>query len=291
MASFALDRLKALQTLPGFRYANAIRRAGIASSYCVPKLWQAASWVIRSREDTNYTYPLTSRSLEYLAHTVALVARTSYETACSYIAESKDDEELKEHVIRAVRQSSYRERSDERCEFGRRLGWYAFARTLKPRVIVETGVDKGLGSVLLCAALLRNREEGSPGRYYGIDINTRAGWLLSPPYNELGEILYGDSVATLKKLPASVDLFINDSDHSAEYEYREYKTIEPKLSASAVILGDNARGTEKLAIFSRETGRAFLYFQDEPENHWHPGEGIGISFSPEILRVRPGSRA
>jgi predicted O-methyltransferase YrrM len=279
MASFALDRLKALQTLPGFRYANAIRRAGIAASYHVPKLWQAASWVVMSREDTNYTYPLSSRSLGYLAHTVALVAGTSYETAYSYIAEARDDERLKNHVIRTIQQSRYRERSDERCEFGRRFGWYAFARTLKPRVIVETGIDKGLGSVLLCAALLRNREEGFPGHYYGIDINPAAGWLLAPPYDELGKILYGDSVATLENLAASVDLFINDSDHSAEYEYREYKAIEPKLSASAVILGDNAHWTDKLAVFSREAGRAFLYFQDEPENHWYPGDGMGISFA------------
>ncbi|MGE0407217.1 MAG: class I SAM-dependent methyltransferase [Candidatus Korobacteraceae bacterium] len=280
MRPFATEKLKSLQTVPGFRYANAIRRAGIVGAFCLPKLWQAASWVVASREDTNYTYSISDRNLAYLAHAVSLVTGAPYELTSDYVAEAREDERLRTHVIRAVRQSPYRERSDARCEFGRRLGWYAFARVLKPRLIVETGVDKGHGAVLLCAALLRNAEEGSPGRYCGTDINPRAGWLLSGAYKTVGEILYGDSITSLKKLGGPVDLFINDSDHSADYEYQEYKTIEPKLSPGAVILGDNTRITEKLAVFSRETGRAFLYFQDEPEGHWYPGAGIGISFFP-----------
>jgi hypothetical protein len=43
-------------------------------------------------------------------------------------------------------------------------------------------------------------------------------------------ILYGDSIESLAKLDESIDLFINDSDHSAEYEAREYITVGPRLS-------------------------------------------------------------
>lgn len=46
--------------------------------------------------------------------------------------------------------------------------WYAIARSIKPKILVETGVDQGMGAVVLCAALAR--------RYYGTDINSDAGY-------------------------------------------------------------------------------------------------------------------
>jgi hypothetical protein len=85
-------------------------------------------------------------------------------------------------------------------------------------------------------------------------------------------------------LPGPVDLFINDSDHSAEYEAREYEAIAPLLSENAVILGDNAHVTDKLARFSREQGRNFLMFNERPKDHWYPGAGIGISFPRKIVQ-------
>jgi hypothetical protein len=157
------------------------------------------------------------------------------------------------------------------------LGWYAFVRILKPRVVVETGVDKGLGSVTVCAALRRNAAEGFPGRYFGTDKNPDAGFLLSAPYSEFGQILYGDSIESLKTIP-QVDVFINDSDHSADYERREYEIVGPRLSTEGLILGDNSHCTDVLARFSAEHDRQFLFFQEKPKDHWYPGAGIGISF-------------
>ena len=43
--------------------------------------------------------------------------------------------------------------------FGRRLIWYLLARTMKPNLIIESGIDKGLGSSLLCYAQFKNGEE------------------------------------------------------------------------------------------------------------------------------------
>lgn len=33
-----------------------------------------------------------------------------------------------------------------------------------------------------------------------------------------------------------------------------------------------------VAIFSRQYGRSFLMFKEQPKDHWYPGAGIGISF-------------
>jgi hypothetical protein len=73
-------------------------------------------------------------------------------------------------------------------------------------------------------------------------------------------------------------LFINDSDHSADYEYAEYEVINPKLSQSAIILGDNSHVTDKLSLFSRLQARNYVFFSEKPDQHWYPGAGIGISF-------------
>jgi len=254
------------------------KRVLYAMSYYNKKYIQILKWGMRSRETANYTYDLTEQNILYLAQTISVVTRIDSKKIIEYINEARNNEQLKEHIIGATMKSPQKEYADLRVDFGRRLGWYAFARTLKPKIIVETGVDKGLGSVLLCSALLKNKEEGFDGLFYGTDINPEAGYLLSGKYAEAGKILYGDSIKTLSEFTEKIDLFINDSDHSADYEYREYITIRDKISENAIILGDNSHVSDKLAIFSIETKRNFLFFREEPGGHWYPGAGIGISF-------------
>jgi len=254
------------------------KRVLYAMSYYNKKYIQILKWGMRSRETANYTYDLTEQNILYLAQTISVVTRIDSKKIIEYINEARNNEQLKEHIISATMKSPHKEYADLRVDFGRRLGWYAFARTLKPKIIVETGVDKGLGSVLLCSALLKNKEEGFNGFFYGTDINPEAGYLLSGKYAEAGKILYGDSIKTLSEFTEKIDLFINDSDHSADYEYREYITIRDKISENAILLGDNSHVSDKLAIFSIETKRNFLFFREEPGGHWYPGAGIGISF-------------
>jgi hypothetical protein len=135
-----------------------------------------------------------------------------------------------------------------------------------------------MGSVVLCAAISRNAAEGHPGRYYGTDINPDAGYFLQRPYSNYGEILYGDSIKSLQALPETVDLFINDSDHSESYEQSEYELIVGKISPAAILLGDNSHVTSKLAEFSMRHNRRFVFLSEEPANHWYRGAGVGISF-------------
>ncbi len=235
-------------------------------------------WLFTSRETTNFTYDLEENNKRYLASLIADVLNMEVRTIESYIAEIAEDEELRRHIARMVASSDLAFVADEEVRFGRRIGWYAFARALKPRVIVETGVDKGLGSCVLTAALKRNKEEGHEGKYYGMDINPAAGYLLSGGYAAFGSILHGDSIQSLAKFQGAIDLFINDSDHSADYESREYATISDKLTGNAIVLGDNSHYTDKLLEFSLRTGRRFVFFQEKPRGHWYPGGGIGISF-------------
>lgn len=261
-----------------FRPLRIYKRVRFAMSYYNSRYSQILKWGMNSNENTNFTYDLTDGNILYLAHMLAVVTGEDPEKIVGYVNEARNNTALKQHIISETLKTHLKKFADPRAEFGRRLGWYALARILKPKVLVETGVDKGIGSVLLCAALLENKKEGFEGRYYGTDIEPTAGYLLSGIYREIGEVLYGDSITTLSAFDKKIDLFINDSDHSADYEYREYLTIQDKITENAVILGDNAHGNNKLALFSSLTKRNFLFFREEPKDHWYPGAGIGISF-------------
>jgi predicted O-methyltransferase YrrM len=257
---------------------NFVRRVVYATSYFNSKYGQILSWGIQSNEDTNYTYHLTESNIDYLAQLLAHILQSDHATIRGYIAELEHNQVLRQHIQVGIAQSGLSRFADQDIRYGKRLGWYALVRAMKPKIVVETGVDKGLGSVVLAAALLKNKAEGFPGQFYGTDINPEAGYLLTGEYQTVGKILYGDSIETLSKMTEKIDFFINDSDHSADYEYREYQTIKDKLSDNAIIIGDNAHVTDKLSRFSIENDRDFLYFQEQPKNHWYPGAGNGFSF-------------
>lgn len=241
----------------------------------------SARWLLTSRETTNLTYELEPLSSQYLISLVSVVTDRTYEEVSEIAAELDGDTELRAHIREAAAKSEHREVTNLAMPFARRLGWYAIARLLKPRVVVETGVDKGIGACLLCAALRRNTAEGHPGKYYGTDINPRAGFLLGGPYAQFGSLLIGDSIDSLRALDYGVDLFINDSDHSELYEATEYSEIAAKLSEDAVVIGDNAHTNDALLRFARQTGRRFLFFQERPRNHWYPGGGMGVAYRPD----------
>lgn len=52
-------------------------------------------------------------------------------------------------------------------------------------LVLETGIDKELGSRVITTALIRNCTEGHPRYYYGIDRNPKAGYLLAGEYKKL----------------------------------------------------------------------------------------------------------
>ncbi|ABC22244.1 hypothetical protein F11_07450 [Rhodospirillum rubrum F11] len=259
-----------------FTAGQLVHRVTFALSYYDQKIGNLFRWATKSVEGDNYTYQLTERNRRHLAHFVSVVTGHPESEISAYIEEINDDGALRAHFATVMqgRQGPM----DIGFHPGRRMGWYAIVRALKPKIVVETGVARGHGSLTLAAAILRNRAEGHAGRYVGTDINPEAGMLFCGDYAQAGTILYGDSLESLWAFNEKIDLFINDSDHSASYESEEYDLIESKLAENALILGDNAHATDALLEFSRRTGRNFLFFREDPQGHWYPGAGIGVAF-------------
>ena len=90
------------------------------------------------------------------------------------------------------------------------------------------------------------------------------------------ERMIDNSLQAISKIDR-IDLFIHDSDHSAEHESREFKLLQSRLSSKGIVLSDNSHVTTELAKWSLEHGRRFVYFAEQPLNHWYPGAGIGVS--------------
>jgi hypothetical protein len=174
-------------------------RFNTAAGCHVPQILRLASWSRQSRELTSFTDNLAGANVDYLAHTVSAVTGEDYARVRSYIDELANDETVK--ATPAALSAAASDGTQSRA-------------SKNPGVVSETGADKGLGSVTLCAALLRNRSEDDPGQHFGADINPSAGFLLDGGYREVGKILHGE------------------------------------LTFGAIVLGDNAHITSELSTFS-----------------------------------------
>ncbi|MEV6365683.1 class I SAM-dependent methyltransferase [Micromonospora musae] len=239
----------------------------------------SARWLVTSREHHNYTYELTKLSRHHLAWFVSVVCDRPVEEVRGYLAEIESDDALRRHIEQATATAARRGLADKHVRYARRIGWYALVRATRPTHIVETGVDKGLGSCVLASALLRNTAEGHPGRLTSLDINPEAGYLArTAPWSQVVDLVIGDSIASIAALERPVDFFLHDSDHSRAHEKREFEKVEGKLAPGAILLTDNVTTTNVLAEHAERTGRRFLAYRETPANHWYPGDGIGVAW-------------
>jgi predicted O-methyltransferase YrrM len=235
---------------------------------------RSARWLASSREHTNYTYELGERNLEHLAWWVATITDRPVAEIRGFLAEVNGDVDLRSHVAERTADSARRGLADITMRLGRRAGWYALVRALEPEQVIETGTDKGLGSVVLAAALLRNGH----GRLTTIDVNPESGYLVAGRYAEVTDRVIGDSVETLRGDSSPVDVFLHDSLHTPEYETAEFEAVRPRLTAGGVVLSDNAHDSDALSRWAERNRLTFSFFDERPSRHWYPGDGIGAAW-------------
>ena len=273
---------KNLANGPLARLAAFPLRANQVGSHLSRETATGLQWLWRSREYTNYTYNLSALNIEHLSWWVATVSGAEVTQCRLWITECLQDREMQSYVLDLTRRSTRARLADLEVRISRRAGWYALIRALRPSFVVETGTDKGLGSVVIQSALKRNVH----GSLLTVDINPESGYLLGGKYGEGVEIVVADSIATLTGLDRQVDFFIHDSDHSRDHEVAEYLAIAPHLSADAVVLSDNSHVTDALALWAESHGWNFLHFQEQSVNHWYPGAGIGAAWQTRASKAR-----
>ncbi|MGW5463799.1 class I SAM-dependent methyltransferase [Streptomyces sp. NPDC003996] len=259
-----------------FRLAEVVRYNGRIARL-------SASWLVRSREHVHYTYDLEPLNMEHLAWFVATATGTRVDAVRGYLKELQEDAELRRVIAEGLARSSRSSSTDKVVRYGRRIGWYAFVRALRPEFVVETGTNRGLGSAVIAAALLRNGR----GRLATVDIDDRSGELILPPYDKVVEHVVGDSLEFLAGPVAGrqpIDLFVVDTDHTPELERAELAAGTPLLAPHAVVVATKTYCWSGLPRWAEEQQREFLYFNEKPLDHWYRGVGIGASF-PALVRA------
>jgi hypothetical protein len=246
-------------------------------------LKRSASWLLTSREHVYLTYDLEPLNLEHLAWFIATVTCHPVDAVRGYLTEVQQDEQLSRIVGEGLRRSSRSSTTDPVVRYGRRIGWYAAVRALRPEFVVETGTNRGLGSAVIAAALLRN----GTGRLATVDLDDRAGELILPPYDAVIEHVVGDTLDFLAGPVAGrqpIDLLVVDTGFTAEHERAELAAAEQLLAPDAVVLSTKTYCWPELQRWSEPQGRGFLHFGEKPKDHWYPGVGIGASF-PALARA------
>jgi hypothetical protein len=115
------------------------------------------SWLVSSREYTNFTYELTTENVVEMAWFVAAVTGLGFDESFGYIEELRNDQALLDHLCRAAVDLRLRRVMDPEPRYGRRATWYAIVRATRPQHNVETGVHKASAPVCLPARYSETR--------------------------------------------------------------------------------------------------------------------------------------
>lgn len=249
----------------------------------IPKIVSIFKFVFTSRETTTFTYRLDPKNKKYLIHLVSLITNKPIVLIESYFEEVENNWELRDFVVEKIKKSEYRYKKDLRCDFGSRMAWYAIIRANKSEVVVENGIEIGYTAVLLCAALLKNTQEGHKGKYFGLDINPDAGYLINQsPYNEVSNIIVADTMLTLSEFNSPIDFYFSDGVRTLDYERKEFDNLNKCLTRKSVVVTNKANFSDALADLAESKNYHFLYFQEQPQDYWYPGSGLGIMFNKII---------
>lgn len=248
--------------------------------------WLAVRYLLTDPELDNFSYRIANSA--ELATFLGRALNADAEALASYIRELQADRFLRQRIEDRLATRTDRRRT---MPYGRRLGWYAIVRHLKPRLLVETGIHDGLGSSILLRALERNAAEGIDGRLISFDIRPDVGWLIPEELRLRHDVRIGNSLTLLR--PAigdrSVDFFIHDSDHRYEYETAEFETVMPFTKPGAVLLSDNAHAGDAFEDFCGRHGLEFRYWHEIPAGHFYPGAGIGLAVVRAASPPQPSS--
>ena len=146
---------------------------------------------------------------------------------------------------------------------------WCLCRHLLPRVVVETGVSRGLTSRVILEALARNDE----GHLWSIDLpplrppwRNLVGTAVPPTMRERWTYVRGSS---RRRLPEAarriglIDLFVHDSLHTPDNLRFELATVWPHLRAGAGVVIDDAEECHAVEVLREFSPLPPLYASEE----------------------------
>lgn len=242
----------------------------ITASNVIFKIRRIFFWTFRSYEIGAGNYETKEENQLELCATISVVSKCQISEILKFRDEINNDINIKKIVREAIISSEERYFHDTPKNYGRRLKFYLLVRALKPGLVVEAGVDRGLGALLINKALERNISEGYPGEYLGIEIESgKNSFFFHRGEITTGCITYGDSIVSLRNLRKPVDLFIHETISKKEHIIEQLNIINDKISIAGVIT--LPWSTPEVFEFASANKWNLLTHQDKPLNHWYDG--------------------
>lgn len=157
------------------------------------------------------------------------------------------------------------------------LELYAFVRELRPQHVVEVGVSSGVSSAYILQALDRNGEgtlhsvdlpsfprgrsrRSAPKESWTLPPGRSSGWSVPFSLRARWDLRLGDKRVVLpllgEELP-KVDLFLYDVPHEDRAAFREFLSVDVRMSSGAVAIADHGPGgglCDALRRWSRTRG-------------------------------------
>jgi hypothetical protein len=231
-------------------------------------------WILFGKEISNFTYEIKNE--KELLHVVQIITGTDYEVLKKLLNEINfEDNEFKNFLS-----DDFYSNYSKKKIFGRRLLWFLLIRTLKPDLVIESGVDKKLGSAILIYGLFKNYLEGHENsEFIGLDIeNKKTSYFNLDNKNFINyKFYYEDTLSFLSKYDKRKKiLYISDAAHNYDFENQEYNLIKKNLGAGSIIISDSNTGS--LSDFSIQNKKKIVFFHEKVNNFWHNGAITGISY-------------
>ncbi len=265
------NRLRCFGRLRWFEKSRIVRGYGVSFR---ERPYLVARYVLFDPEVGDFSYELGNEGelVDFLVRALGL-NRT---TIAGYLAEIRTDEGLRRALAERTR---WRIDMKRRIHFGLRVGWYAVARALKPRLVVETGIKHGLGSFVLLAALERNAREGNPGRLISFDADPFSGWMVAERMRENWQPIFASTFDALDATLEGheVDLFICDTPSDYQIESFEMRTAMRHASKDITLIAGNGDRTTALPELVAEMSGEYHHFVERPRRHIYPGAGLGLA--------------
>tara|TARA_Y100001958_G_C21179199_1_gene509414 strand:+ start:452 stop:1246 length:795 start_codon:yes stop_codon:yes gene_type:complete len=239
-------------------------------------IYNTIKWILAGKEITNFTYPIKNN--HELIHVANAITDLDYNIIKNIIDEldiKNNNNEMKLFFTERF----FKEINDPK-KFGRRVLWYILARAIKPDVIIESGVFKGMGTGLLIFALHKNSHEKPfvKFEYKGLDIK-----LNNLFYNEKhsskveAQLIEQDSIEFLRNYKDKKKiLYISDAEHNYDFEMQEYELIKKNFAPGSIIISDS--GSKSLSDFSIVNNKKMICFTENPEEHWYKGSKCSVSY-------------
>lgn len=146
---------------------------------------------------------------------------------------------------------------------------YFIIRKMNPKIVIETGIQRGVSSFFILNAL----EDNKNGKLYSIDLplttyqsNNRGTIVEDLPTENVGmyvpvhlrkrwELVIGDSKVKLPKLLQQIgdlDVFYHDSEHTYKHMMWEFETAWPYIKKGGTVLSDDTSWNKSFYDFAKK---------------------------------------